>query len=63
MRFADKVAAWLVCILGAAHLAVEHAVFTDPNERRIWFASAGFLLIVTGLATSARKAAGHGCNP
>jgi uncharacterized membrane protein YecN with MAPEG domain len=50
MRLADKVAAWLVCILGFAHLAVGHAVFVEPNERRIWFASAGFLLIVTGLA-------------
>lgn len=50
MRFADKIAAWLVCILGGAHLAVGHAVFSEPNERRIWFASAGFLLIVTGLA-------------
>lgn len=50
MRFADKAAAWLVCILGVAHLAVGHAVFIEPNERRIWFASAGLLLIVTGLA-------------
>ena len=50
MRSADKVAAWLVCILGIAHLAVGHAVFIEPTERRIWFASAGFLLIVTGLA-------------
>jgi len=58
MRFADKVAAWLVCILGAAHLAVGHAVFTDPNERRIWFASAGFLLIVTGLANVGAQSGG-----
>ena len=50
MPSADKVAAWLVCIFGAVHLAVGHAVFIEPNERRIWFASAGFLLIVTGLA-------------
>ena len=50
MRLADKVAAWLVCILGVAHLAVGYAVFIEPNDRRIWFASAGFLLIVTGLA-------------
>jgi peptidoglycan/LPS O-acetylase OafA/YrhL len=50
VRFADKIAAWLVSILGIAHLAVGHAVFIDPTERRIWFASAGFLLIVTGLA-------------
>ncbi len=49
MGLADKAAAWLVCILGVAHLAVGHAVFIEPTERRIWFASAGFLLIVTGL--------------
>lgn len=55
MRFADKIAAWLVCLLGAAHLAVDHAVFTEPNERRVWFASAGFLLIVTGLANLAAQ--------
>ncbi|MFN2472762.1 MAG: hypothetical protein ABR588_02405 [Sphingomicrobium sp.] len=50
MRLADRIAAWLVCIFGVAHVAVGHTVFTEPNERRIWFASAGFLLIVTGLA-------------
>lgn len=58
MRFADKGAAWLVCLLGAAHLAVGHAVFIEPNERRIWFASAGFLLIVTGLANLGAQAGG-----
>ena len=58
MRFADKLAAWLVCILGAVHLVVGHAVFTDPNERRIWFASAGFLLIVTGLANVGAQSGG-----
>ena len=55
MRFANKIAAWLVCIVGIAHLAVGHAVFIDPTERRIWFASAGFLLIVTGLANLAAQ--------
>lgn len=50
MLFADIAAAWLVCILGIAHLAVGHAVFIEPTENRIWFASAGFLLLVTGLA-------------
>jgi hypothetical protein len=55
LRFADRAAAWLACILGAAHLVVGHAVFVEPNERRIWFASAGFLLIVTGRA----RLAGH----
>ncbi len=56
MRFADKAAAWLVCILGVVHLAVGHAVFIEPNERRIWFAAAGFLLIVTGLANLGAQA-------
>ncbi len=58
MRFLDKAAAWLVCILGVVHLAVGHAVFTEPNERRIWFASAGFLLIVTGLANLGAQGGG-----
>ena len=55
MRFVDKAAAWLVLSLGVAHLAVGYAVFIAPTERRIWFASAGFLLIVTGLANLAAK--------
>jgi uncharacterized membrane protein YecN with MAPEG domain len=55
MGFVDKMAAGLVCILGATHLAVGHAAFTHPNEGRIWFASAGFLLIVTGLANLAAQ--------
>jgi uncharacterized membrane protein YecN with MAPEG domain len=55
MRFVDKTAAWLVCPFGIAHLAVGHAVFVEPTERRIWFASAGLLLIVTGLANLAAQ--------
>ena len=58
MRTADKFAAWLVCLLGVAHLAVGHAVFIEPTDRRIWFASAGFLLIVTGLANLGARDAG-----
>lgn len=50
MNVAEKLAGWLVCLLGLAHVVVGHAVFLEPTERRIWFASAGFLLIVTGLA-------------
>jgi sulfite exporter TauE/SafE len=53
LRLADKAAAALVALIGLVHLAVGRAAFTDPNERRIWFASAGFLLIVTGLANLA----------
>ena len=58
MRVIDRAAAWLVFILGIVHLGVGHAVFIAPNERRIWFASAGFLLIVTGLANLAAQGAG-----
>ncbi|MCA1653598.1 MAG: hypothetical protein ABR588_10730 [Sphingomicrobium sp.] len=53
MRLVDRLASWLVCLLGLAHLLVGHAAFTAPTERRIWFASAGFLLVVTGLANLA----------
>src|SRR3954463_1504635 len=52
-RFLDKACAWLVAIIGVVHLAVGRAVFTAPTTQRIWFASAGFLLIVTGLANLA----------
>lgn len=55
MRYADKASAWLVFIIGALHLAVGHAAFTAPSAPRIWFASAGFLLIVTGLANLAAQ--------
>ena len=58
MRVVDRAAAWLVCILGIVHLGVGYAVFIAPNERRIWFASAGFLLIVTGLANLAAQGTG-----
>src|SRR4051812_15667633 len=51
--FLDLVSAWLVALLGILHLAVGRAVFTAPTTPRIWFASAGFLLIVTGLANVA----------
>ncbi len=55
MRYVDKASAWLVCIIGALHLSVGHAAFTAPSEPRIWFASAGFLLVVTGLANIAAQ--------
>ena len=54
-RLLDKACAWLVAILGIVHLAVGRAVFTAPTTQRIWFASAGFLLIVTGLANLAAQ--------
>jgi uncharacterized membrane protein YecN with MAPEG domain len=56
MRFVDKAAAWLVCLFGIAHLAVGYTVFVEPTERRVWFTSAGFLLVLTGLANLAAKA-------
>ena len=56
MRFVDKAAAWLVCLFGIAHLAVGYTVFIEPTERRVWFASAGFLLMLTGLANLAAQA-------
>jgi uncharacterized membrane protein HdeD (DUF308 family) len=51
--FLDLVCAWLVALVGVLHLAVGRAVFVAPTTGRIWFASAGFLLIVTGLANVA----------
>ena len=56
MRFVDKAAAWLVGLLGVVHLAVGYSVFVEPTERRVWFTSAGFLLIITGLANLAAQA-------
>lgn len=55
-RTLDRIAAMLVLLLGVAHLLVGHAAFLTPTEPRIWFASAGFLLIVTGLANLAARA-------
>ena len=56
MRLVDKAAAWLVGLLGLAHLAAGYLAFVEPTERRIWFMSAGFLLILTGLANLAAQA-------
>jgi hypothetical protein len=56
MRFIDKASAWLVCLLGLAHLVVGRAVFIEPTERRVWFISAGLLLIVIGLVNLTAQA-------
>ena len=56
MRFADKAAAWLVCLLAIAHLTIGYHVFIEPTERRVWFMSAGLLLLVIGLANLAAQA-------
>lgn len=55
MRYLERIAGWLVTLFGAAHLLVGRAAFIDPTERRVWFASAGFLLIVAGLANLAAE--------
>lgn len=59
MRHVETAAAWLVAVIGIAHLAVGHAVFTAPTSARVWFASAGFLLIVTGLTNLAARDASN----
>src|SRR3954466_13844797 len=51
--FLDLVCGWLVALLGLLHLAVGRAVFTAPTTGRVWFASAGFPLVVTGVANAA----------
>jgi hypothetical protein len=53
MTYLDRAAACAVCILGFAHLVVGRAAFVAPTEGRIWFAAAGFLLLVTGIANLA----------
>jgi hypothetical protein len=55
VKLAAKAAAILIILLGLVHLAVGHAAFLAPTEPRIWFASAGFLLIVTGLCNLAAE--------
>lgn len=57
IRRINQIAGGLVCLFGLLHLAVGHAAFTSPTEARIWFASAGFLLLTTGLANIAAGAA------
>jgi hypothetical protein len=49
----DKVAGALVGLIGVVHLAVGHGAFTAPTQHGIWFLSAGFLLVTTGLANLA----------
>jgi len=57
LRIVDQVAAVLVALFGAAHLAAGYGAFVSPTERGVWFLSAGFLLVVTGLANLARARA------
>ena len=53
IRSLDRLCAALVAILGVVHLYFGRAAFTAPTTAGVWFASAGFLLIVTGLANLA----------
>lgn len=53
MGWVDRIAAVLVTVLGVAHLAVGHAVFFAPTERRVWFMSAGLLAVLIGLVNLA----------
>jgi hypothetical protein len=49
----DRVAAVLVGLIGCVHLAVGARAFAAPSQHGVWFLSAGFLLITTGLANLA----------
>jgi hypothetical protein len=49
----DRIAAVLVALLGGLHLAVGAHAFAAPTQRGVWFLSAGFLLITTGLGNLA----------
>jgi hypothetical protein len=53
MRRLDQAAAILVALVGLVHLAVGHQAFLAPTPGGVWFASAGFLLVTTGLANLA----------
>ena len=57
LRRIDQIASGLVFLIGLLHLALGHAVFTNPTPGRIWFAAGGFLLITTGLANMAASVA------
>ncbi len=53
IRNVNKIASALVILIGLLHLGVGHAAFIAPTERGVWFVSAGFLLVTTGLANMA----------
>ncbi len=57
VRIVDQAAAVLVALFGIMHLAVGYDAFVSPSERGVWFLSAGFLLVLTGLANLARARA------
>ena len=49
----NKIASAFVILIGLLHLGVGRAAFVTPTERGVWFVSAGFLLVTTGLANMA----------
>ena len=49
----DRIAGAIVILIGLLHLGVGHAAFVAPTDRSVWFLSAGFLLVTTGLANIA----------
>ncbi len=53
LRRLDQIAAALVSLIGVAHLVAGQQAFLAPTERGVWFVSAGFLLVTTGLANLA----------
>jgi len=57
LRHLNRLAAGMIVVIGLLHLAVGHAAFTAPTERGVWFVSAGFLLVTTGLANMAASTA------
>jgi hypothetical protein len=46
----DQAAAVIVSLVGLVHLLVGREAFLTPSERGVWFVSAGFLMLTTGLA-------------
>ena len=56
LRWIERIAAGLVLLIGLLHLAVGRRMFFEPTEQGVWFLSAGFLLVTTGLANLARAA-------
>ena len=53
LRRLDQAAALVVALVGLIHLAVGREAFLSPSERGVWFVSAGFLMLTTGLANLA----------
>lgn len=51
--YLDRAAGALIVLIGLVHLGVGRGSFFAPTERGVWFLSAGFLLVTTGLANIA----------